>query len=80
MKLLYYVWRGYAMSKRSMSLLKGIGVGLLLCGLAMECWKIYNVMHDPKCRRRRRRLQQDTGRAMRVVGDVIGDMECLFAK
>ena len=68
------------MSKRSMSLLKGIGVGLLLCGLAMECWKIYNVMHDPKCRRRRRRLQQDTGRAMRVVGDVIGDMECWFAK
>ena len=55
-------------------------MGLLLCGLAMECWKIYNVMHDPKCRRRRRRLQQDTGRAMRVVGDVIGDMECLFAK
>ena len=68
------------MSKRSMGLLKGIGIGLLLCGLAMECWKVYGIMHDPKCRRHRRRLHHDTSRAMRVMGDVIGDMECLMGK
>lgn len=67
------------MSRRTTGTLKGIGIGLLLCAAAMEGYKVYTMMHDPKTRRRRCRLKKDTGRALHVMGDVLEDM-CAFAK
>lgn len=68
------------MSKKTTSMLKGIGIGLLLCVMVMEGCKMIASMNNPKNRRKRYRLKQDTGRAMRVVGDIIEDVECMFAK
>ena len=68
------------MSRRTTSMLKGIGIGLLLCMLAMEGCKMFTSMNSPKNRRKRCRLKQDANRAMRVVGDMIDDVEGMFAK
>ena len=68
------------MSRRTTSMLKGIGIGLLLCMAAMECCKMLTSMNSPKSRRKRCRLKQDANRAIRVVGDMIGDVEDMFAK
>ena len=78
--LIYYVWRGYEMSRRTASMLKGIGIGLLLCMTAAECCKMITAVKSPRSRRKRCRLKQDANRAMRVVGDMIDDVESMFAK
>ena len=78
--LIYYVWRGYEMCRRTTSVLKGIGIGLLLCMAAVECCKMCTTMRSPKSRRKRCRLKQDANRAMRVVGDMIDDVESMFIK
>ena len=78
--LIYYVWRGYEMSRRTTSMLKGIGIGLVLCMAAVEGCKLFTSVSSPKSRRKRCRLKQDANRAIRVVGDVIGDVEDMFLK
>ena len=68
------------MSRRAASVLKGIGIGLLLYMAAVECCKLCKTMGGPKSRRKRCRLKQDANRAIRVVGDVIEDVESMFVK
>lgn len=78
--LLYYVWRGYKMCKRTTSLLKGVAIGLVVCFGVMEGYKMLTSMQSPRSRRKRLRLKQDTGRAMRIVGDIIEDVEGMFLR
>ncbi len=66
------------MSKRTTSMLKGIGIGMALCAMAVEGCKMLSAAHSSKARHKRCRLKQDTGRAMRAMGDVIEDVECMF--
>ena len=78
--LLYYVWRGYAMSKKTTSLLKGLAVGLLVGCLAVECGKKIWCLCSPKHCRRRSRLQNDAHRAMRLMNNMAEDISAMFKK
>ena len=68
------------MCRKTASMLKGIGIGLVLCAAAVECCKLCTAMGSSKSRRKRCRLKQDANRAMRVVGDMIEDVESMFVK
>ena len=74
MQLLYYIWRGYEMSRRTTGTLKGIVIGLLLCAAVMEGCKVYQSMHGSKGRRKRYRLKRDTDKAVHMVGDIFDDL------
>ncbi|MDD5953424.1 MAG: hypothetical protein PUC32_07260 [Oscillospiraceae bacterium] len=66
------------MSRRMTGMLKGIGIGMVLCAVAMECYKIYSAMKNPKYRRKRCAMKRDANRALRVMGDMIDDVGYLF--
>lgn len=68
------------MSRKTTSLLKGLTIGLLAGGLALECGKKLLCLWSPNRSRKRSRLQNDARRAVRIMNDMAEDVSAMFKK